>query len=94
MNETVLDLNDYPDIKLRELARWFEKKYFKPVEDISTTPLFMGKYDVEIWFHQDTENNQYSLELKLEDYSEKPIDPALQEALDDIKKRRESDDGE
>ena len=86
-SKTILNLNDYPDIKLRDLAVWFEKKYFKPVEEISNFPLFMGKYDVEIWFHQDMDNNQYSIELKLTDYSKIPDDPALLEALEDIRKK-------
>lgn len=93
MNKTILDFKDYPDINLREFAEWFEKKYFKPVDKISTTPLFMGKYDGEIWFHQDMENNQYSIELKLTDYSKIPDEPALQEALDDIIKRKENKRG-
>ena len=91
MNETILNFNDYPDINLREFAEWFERKYFKTTEEIIETPLFLGKYDAEIWFHQDTGNNQYSIELKLEDYSKHSTNPALEEALIDIRKRKEQD---
>lgn len=69
MNKTVLDFNNYPDIDLTEFISWFVKKYFKSIEEISKAPLYKGKYGVNILFHMDIENNRYSIELELVDYS-------------------------
>lgn len=69
-NITVLDFNDYPDIDLREFAEWFRNKFFKDITVNLDTDWYNGKYDVEIWFHEDTDNNQFSIELKLNDVTD------------------------
>lgn len=76
-NKTILDFKDYPDIDLRGFVEWFKKKYFKQVTLNNDTDWYLDKYDVEIWFHEDIENNQFSLELKLVDVTDHPLNPEL-----------------
>ena len=44
---------------------------------------FNGKYDVEWWFHEDTDNNQFSIELKLVDVTDHPEDPELDKLIEE-----------
>ena len=76
-NKTILDFKDYPDIDLRGFVEWFKKKYFKQVTLNNDTDWYLDKYDVETWFHEDIENNQFSLELKLVDVTDHPLNPEL-----------------
>lgn len=86
-NKTVLDFNEYQDIDLREFRKWFDNKFFSKLllankgEDAFN--YFNGKYDVEWWFHEDTDNNQFSIELKLVDVTDHPEDPELDKLIEE-----------
>ena len=79
------DLNDYPDIDYDEFIGYVEHHFKIPVPYIG---FLNGKYDVIFEFHKDKENNKFSISAKIEDYSKVPIDDALQEALEDINKKK------
>ena len=89
-NKTVLDLKDYPDIELDDFIEWFTDKYFKKVILNNDINWYKDKYDVEIWFTRDWENKTFSMELKLEDVTDHPEDPYLEEQLNEIKERKNS----
>lgn len=89
-NKTVLDLKDYPDIELDDFIEWFTHKYFKRVTLNNDLNWYKDKYDVQIWFTRDWENKTFSMELKLEDVTDHPEDPYLEEQLNEIKERKNS----
>lgn len=80
-NKTVLDLKDYPDIELDDFIEWFTSKYFKRVTLNNDLNWYKDKYDVQIWFTRDWENKTFSMELKLEDVTDYPPNPRLEEQL-------------
>lgn len=88
-NKIVLDFNEYQDIDLREFRKWFDNKFFSKLllanKGDDAINYFNGKYDIEWWFHEDTDNNQFSIELKLIDVTDYPTDPHLEEILKQLK---------
>lgn len=87
-SKLVLDFNECSDITVDEFDKWFFDKYLSKLklaeEGESSINYFKDKYDVEWWFHRDTENNQYSIELKLVDVTDYPPNPCLEELLKGI----------
>lgn len=82
----VFDLNDYNDIDdLDDFILWLEYKCFKIPSELG---LYKDKYDIIFDFYRDTDNNRLIINGRIEDYSTIPIDHALQEALDDLSKRK------
>lgn len=70
-NKITLDFNDYPDINMEEFDSWFYEIFINKLklayQGEEVLNFFMGKYDLEWWFHRDMENNQFSIELILVD---------------------------
>lgn len=82
-SKLVLDFNECSDITVDEFDKWFFDKYLTKLklaeEGESSINYFKDKYNVEWWFHRDTENNQYSIELKLVNVKDYPPDHHLEE---------------
>ena len=91
-NETVLDLNDYPDIDMVEFRDWFDKSFVEPLmEADKKNPLnrFLDKYSVEWYFRVDHDNRQYAIRLELDDWSKHPTDKHTEKIVKEYMKMKE-----
>ena len=84
MNSIVFDLNNYPDISLEEFSEYVEHHLKIPVPYIG---FLNGKHGLIFELNKDWDNNRLIITAEIKDYSNTPIDPALQEALTDAAER-------
>lgn len=84
-NSIVFALDDYPDISLEDFDEWLVPKCFKVPAEYG---LYKDKYDVVFELFKDWDNNRLVISAKLIDYDELQFDPALQEVLEDIHKKK------
>lgn len=80
----IFDLNDYPDISMKEFEDYL-LKYF----DSEFIDLLNDKYKVLFTFHRDPEKNTLAITAEIVDWNRihKP-DPRLEKMLEDIQNKR------
>ena len=79
----VFDLNDYPDISMKEfeeyLLNYFNSEFIDLLND---------KYKVLFTFHRDLEENTLAVTAEIVDWSLDKSDPRLEKMLEDIQNKR------